>query len=309
MFFYNLCRFLHLAGIFMSQKTKSVLFMLLSALSFSMMSVMIKLAGDIPTFEKVFFRGFLSAVILFFWVKHEKLPLLGSKHSQPWLIARAVLGTTAMFFYFYGINRIYLADASMLGKLNPFFVTLFAAWFLKEKLSKVQIPALIIAFAASLLIIKPRFQIDILPYLSILTASMFSGGAHTIVRALKSMEKPPTIIFYFSSVSAIIMFPFVLANFQMPTTAQWFYLLGIGLFATSGQIGLTYAYRFGKASEIVIYSYTSILFAAVFGFIFWREIPDWLSITGGIIIVGISIFIFLYNNGWTKSKKKQAKRN
>jgi drug/metabolite transporter (DMT)-like permease len=70
----------------------------------------------------------------------------------------------------------------------------------------------------------------------------------------------------------------------------------IGIFAAIGQFSLTYAYRFGKASDISIYNYSNIIFAAVIGFFIWGEISDIWSITGGSIIIIISIIVFIYNN-------------
>lgn len=279
----------------MQDKTKAILFMLAGSFSFAAMSAMIKLAGDLPAYEKVFFRGFISAVFVFFVIRHNKVPLLGKRKNQPYLILRALLGTTAMSLYFYGVTHMYLADASMLSRLNPFFVTLFAALFLKEKLSKAQIPALIIAFGAAMLIIKPEFSLKMIPSLAIVGAAMFSGGSHTTLRALRGKEAPSTIIFYFAVASTLFVLPLVIMHFQMPQGWQWVYLLSIGFFAITGQFSLTNAFRLAPASEITIYNYVNIVFAAILGYFIWGEVSDIWSITGGVVIVGVSMFSFLYN--------------
>ena len=82
------------------------------------------------------------------------------------------------------------------------------------------------------------------------------------------------------------------------------YLLMIGIFAAAGQFSLTYAYRYGKASEIAIYNYSNIIFAAVIGFLLWGEVSDILSIIGGVIIILISIIVFMYNQRNTARVKK-----
>lgn len=288
----------------MEDKTKAILYILLSALSFSCMSAMVKLAGDIPTFQKLFFRSSVALVVLFFWVRKQRLPFWGARRHQPYLLGRAVLGTAAMFLFFWGINRIYLADASMISRLNPFFVTLLAFLFLKEKLSRIQIPALIAVFGAALLIIKPEFDFDTLPALAILGGALLSAGGHTLLRALKGKELPPTIIFYFSAVSSVLSLPFAIAQFQMPHGLQWLYLIAIGLLAVLGQVGLTNAYRFEKASEISLYNYTSIVFSAIIGYLIWDEVSDFYSIIGGIVIVSISVFVFFYN----RHQQRKARR-
>lgn len=276
----------------MSDKTKAILFILTSSLSFAIMSAMVKLAGDLPAHEKVFFRSSVSALVLFFWVKKQKLPLFGHRKNQGLLLLRSIFGTSAMFFFFYGLNHVYLADASIIGRLNPFFVTIFATVFLKEKLSRMQIPALVIVFFAATLIIKPRFDISVIPAAALFLGTMFSGGGHTILRGLRDKEKPTTVVFYFSFTSTLMLLPFTLSDFVIPTKEQWFYLIGIGLMAVVGQFSLTSAYRNWKASEISLYTYIGIIFSGILGFIFWDEIPDVLSIIGGIIIVFVSVMVF-----------------
>lgn len=271
--------------------------MLTASLAFALMSALVKLSGtDIPAYEKVFFRALISAVVMFFWVKKQKLSMWGKRKHQKALLFRSLAGTTAMVLFFYGISRVYLADGAIVGKLNPFFVSLFAFLFLKEKLSRIQIPALILAFGAAALIIKPKWDLEALPGLALLGGAMFSAAGHTILRALKNMEAPGTIIFYFSYVTAVVLLPFTVLNFIMPSFTEAIYLLGIGLSAVAGQIGLTYAYRCRPAAEISIYSYSGILFALVLGFIIFDEIPDILSITGGLIIVGVSLWMYFHKH-------------
>lgn len=280
----------------MESKTKAVILMLISSLAFACSAAAVKLSGNLPVFEKVFFRNILAVFIAFITLRKKQQPLFGKKENQKYLLLRSILGVMGMVMYFYAISNLYLADSAMLHKLFPFFVTIFAALFLKEKLSKIQIPALIVVFLAALLIIKPRFDYSIFPALAGFGTAVVSGGTYTLVRFLRNREKPATIVFYFSFFSLVILSPLVLLDFKVPTLQQWFYLLLIGIFATIGQFSLTYAYRYGKASEIAIYNYTNIIFATILGFIIWQEIPGLLSIIGGIIIIISSIIIFTFHS-------------
>jgi len=183
----------------------------------------------------------------------------------------------------------------MLNKISPFFVTLFAVFFLKEKLTKIQIPVLIIVFIGALLIIKPQFNLSVVPSLAGFLSAMFAGSTYTIIRFLRDRENASTIVFYFSFVSVVVMFPLMMLNYQKPTMIQFIYLLGIGIFAGIAQFALTNAYRYAPASEVAIYDYTSIVFSAIIGFIVWSEVPDFLSIMGTVIIIATAIFAFIYN--------------
>ncbi|RLC50526.1 MAG: EamA family transporter [Candidatus Cloacimonadota bacterium] len=284
----------------MEDKRKAVILMLVSSLAFACSAAAVKLSGDLPVFEKVFFRNILAVFIAFIAIRRQKERMFGQKKNQKYLMLRSVLGVIGMALYFYAISNLYLADSAMLHKLFPFFVTIFAAIFLKEKISKIQIPALIIVFLAALLIIKPRFDYSIFPALAAFGTAVVSGGTYTLVRFLRDREKPATIIFYFSFVSFVVLSPLVLLDYQSPTPIQWFYLLMIGVFGAIGQFTLTYAYRYGKASEIAIYNYSNIIFAGIIGFALWLEVPDLLSIIGGLIIIIASIYVFIFN-----SKQKQ----
>jgi len=269
--------------------------MLISSLAFAGSAAAVKLSGDLPVFEKVFFRNILAVLIAFIAIRRKGDRLWGEKKNRLILLIRSLLGIAGMAMYFYAIQNLYLADSAILHKLFPFFVTIFAAIFLKEKLTKIQIPGMMIAFIASMLIIKPKFDYSVFPALAAFGTALLSGGTYTMVRYLRDKETPATIVFFFSFMSLVILSPLVLLDFQLPTIEQWIYLFMIGLFAAIGQFSLTYAYRYGKASEIAVYNYVNIIFAALLGFLIWQEVPDILSIIGGIVIIGISVIIFYYN--------------
>ena len=280
----------------MQNKTKSLVFILLSSLSFAFMSVVVKDLKDVPVMEKVFFRNLVSLIITLFVIRSFKSEIWGRAENRKFLILRSLFGLSGVLLYFYAISNMNLADSSMLNKISPFFVTLFAILYLKEKVYSQQIVALVFVFGAAMLIIKPRFDLSVLPSLSGFLSAISAGAAYTVVRFLGiRKEKPKTIIFYFSLISVIAILPFVVMDFHIPTVNEFFKLVLIGCFAAGGQFGLTYAYKYAKASEVSIFNYTNILFAGVLGYVFWREIPDTLSLIGSAIIIGISIYIFFFN--------------
>ncbi len=269
----------------MDNKPKAVFFMILSAFAFAIMASMVRLAGDIPVAQKVFFRNLVSLFIALGMLYKHKINVFGKKENQKYLLARSILGVLGVAFYFYAINHLYLADATMLNKLSPFFITVFAYFFLKEKLSKIQIPVLLMVFIGALLVIKPQFSFSMLPALSGAASAICAGAAYTLVRFLKNKEHPSTIVFYFSFVSVVATLPIMLLNIRIPTLPQLIFLLGTGVFAAIGQITITFAYKYAPAAEISIYNYFSIIFAAVIGFFLWGEVSDIFSIIGGLLII------------------------
>ena len=272
---------------------KSVLYMTISSLSFAVMSLMVRLTGDLPLFEKVFFRNLIALIIALVIIYRRGNSVWGKKENRKFLILRGLGGLGGVMLYFYAISNMNLSDGTILNKLSPFFVILFAALILKEKLNKHHIIAVVVAFAASMLIIKPQFDLIPIPALVGIGSALFAGFAYTIIKLLNMKgESPATIVFYFSLVSFIITLPGAIVTFVMPTTAEWIYLLGIGVFAGIGQIFMTEAYLYARASDIAPYKYMHVLFTAILGFIVLGEAPDWMSVLGSVIIVGA--FVYLY---------------
>lgn len=279
----------------MSNKTKAVFCMLISALGFTFMSVTVKYVTGIPLFEKVFFRNLISLVVAFSMLKKSSAPMFGRRENQLALLARSIFGLAGVVLNFYAIANLTLADSSMLGKLSPIFVTIMACIFLKEKIDNKQILSIIITFLGALLVIKPEFSLEMLPSLSGIMSAASAGVAYTLLRYLKDKESPDTIIFYFSLISVVFTAPFALAEYVQPTFTQLGLLLATGVFASVGQFGITYAYKFAKATEVSIYNYSAIVFGIILGFIFFGEIPDTLSLLGGAIIIAVAFYIFKHN--------------
>ncbi len=276
-----------------SDYLKSVLLMTISSLSFAVMSLMVRLAGDIPLLEKVLFRNFFSLLLALFIILKNKQPVWGKKGNRKYLILRGITGLIGVMLYFYSITHLTLSDATMLNKLSPFFVIIFASLFLKERLNRYQIGGIIVAFLASLLIIKPRFDIVMLPAFMGFGSAVFAGFAYAVIRLLNLRgESSGTVVFYFSLISFIVVLPLALIDLVVPTGVELLYLAGIGLFAGIGQILMTQSYFFARASDIAPYKYLHVLFAAVIGMIFLGETTDIYSLTGSVIIV--AVFIYLY---------------
>ena len=190
-----------------------------------------------------------------------------------------------------------LADASLLNKLSPFFAIIFSYLILKEKLNIYQATLVVVAFVGSLFVIKPTFQnSNFLGTLIGLLGGMSAGLAYTFVRILGDKKVSKTmIVFFFSTFSSLICLPFLVFNYQPMSWYQFMMLILAGIFATMGQFAITSAYTYAKASQISIYDYTQIIFATLFGFIFFNQIPDIYSWLGYLIIVISAVIMFFYN--------------
>ena len=142
----------------LSSKTKGVFYIILAAFGFSLMSMFIKLAGDLPSFQKAFFRNFIALIFIFIMMLRDKTGFVPAKKNIPDLFGRCFFGTLGMLCNFYAIGKLNLSDANMLNKLSPFFAIIFSVILLKERPSIVQIAGVCVAFAGSMCIIKPGFD-------------------------------------------------------------------------------------------------------------------------------------------------------
>lgn len=288
----------------LSNRTKGVLFIIMSAFGFAMMSAFVKLSGDLPSFQKTFFRNITSCIIAFILIIVNKESFFGKLENQKTLILRSLFGTLGIVFNFYSIDKLVLSDANMLNKLSPFFVIIFSALFLKEKINIKQGLAIIVAFIGALFIIKPQFNFDIIPSLIGVLGAICAAAAYTCLRALGGKEKYYTIVFYFSFFSTITILPFMLIVYKEMSMLQFVCLILAGIFASIGQFGITIAYKYAKAKEISIFDYSNILFSAIISIVLFNVIPDYLSVIGYIIIFAVSLYMFLYNKKLDKIERK-----
>ncbi|MDK3724135.1 DMT family transporter, partial [Staphylococcus pseudintermedius] len=276
----------------MNTKVKGILAILISAIGFSFMAVFFRLSGDLPVFQKSLARNFVAMFIPLFFILKYKQPFFGKLSSQPLLVTRSVLGLMGVLLNIYAIDHMVLSDADILMKLNPFWTILLSLIFLKEFIQKYQITSMVIAIIGMLFVVKPEFSSDVIPAIVGLLSGVFAASAYTAVRALSTREAPYTIVFYFSFFSVIVLIPFVAFTFEPMSLIQIVYLILAGLSAAVGQIGITVAYSYAPAKDISIFTYASIIFTAIIGFILFNESPDFYAIIGYIIILSASYYMF-----------------
>lgn len=277
-------------------KTKAIIYMLISAFGFTMMGVAIKFIPEIPLFQKILVRnlisGFVAAIIL---VKQKRGFAVEKKNRIP-LFLRSAIGFLGIITNFYAVQHLYLADSNMLNKLSPITVSIFAVLFLNERVDIHQIVGIILSFIGALFVIKPTFSMSVLPSLSGLVGVILAGAAYTFVRYLNNnKENPNIIVFYFSLCSVLGSLPLAMSEFKVPSPREWIFLVAIGGAACLGQFFLTYAYKNAPASEVSIYNYSGIPYGILLGFLLFGEVPDVYSIIGGVIIIAVAIYLFKHN--------------
>jgi len=262
---------------------KGVSLMLASALFLSVNALLVKML-DFPLYEKIFVRNLLGVLIILPLLKRVDFKL--DKNQRSKLLMRSVFGLLGLITYYYAIENMILSDATMLNKLNVFFVMLFSVLFLGEKLKRYQIISIFIAFGGALFVIKPSFSSEMLPSIIAVVSAMFAGAAYTTLRSLSGSVKPFVVVFYFSLFTSIISFVVMIrTGYRVPNIQELALLLVMGASATIGQISMTKAYKYAEASKLSIYNYSSIVFSLIFTYFILSDAPDMYSILGGLLII------------------------
>lgn len=280
----------------MNKKTKAILFILSSAFCFALMNAFVRLAGDIPSVQKSFFRNLVAFFFALIVLIRAKEPVRVASHNLPFYLIRSVMGTIGILCNFYAVDHLLLSDASMLNKLSPFFSILFSFLFLKERVKPVQALGILAAFGGALLIIKPGFSAAAFPAFIGMLGGLSAGAAYTAVRYLGQRgERGPVIVLFFSGFSCLVVSPVLLFDYTPMSFYQLAMLLCAGLAAAGGQFSITAAYSNAPAREISVYDYTQVIFAALLGFLLFQQTPDLWSVLGYVVICGVSVLMFLYN--------------
>lgn len=271
----------------MTDKKKGILFILMAAFFFSLMTVFVRLAGDVPTMQKAFFRNVVAAVLAAILLVRSKEKFMVQKKNLPALFMRCAVGTAGILCNFWAVDHMRIADANILNKLSPFFAILMSIFILKEIPNRVEWLSVLLAFIGAAFVAKPGAGIASFQALVAILGGFTAGTAYTYVRKLGlNGEKGPVIVLSFSLFSTIVLLPNLLFNYRPMTLGQFLFLILAGMSAAGGQLSITAAYQHAPARDISVFDYSQVVYAALFGFFLFGEVPDAWSFVGYAIIIG-----------------------
>lgn len=270
--------------------------MAFSALSFAIMASFVK-ATPYEASIKALSRQVISFLIIVLIINYKNIRIIPKRENRLKLISRCVFGTIGIYLYFISIDNLLLANASMLTRLSPFFVTIFSFIILKENVTKINWIIFIPMIIGCFLIIKPNS--DLFNPISIVAVlSAISGAfAYTMIKSIGNTESGYTIIFWFTLLSSIFYTIIAIPELiNINPINNYINLLMIGVFGVLGQMCLTFSYQRTKANIVAPYSYLYILFSGISGYLIWNEFPDKLSILGYLFIIISYLFLLGYNH-------------
>jgi drug/metabolite transporter (DMT)-like permease len=268
----------------------AIAWMILAGLCFSATGVFVKLSGGLLIVWTVIFgRSAVIAMLTFILSKIQNKSL--SFEDPKWLLARCISGLSAMACYFYAIPLISLTTAVVLQWTSPLFVALFSGYLIKEKVSPFLFICIGIAFTGTILIISPSFEAIEINALYALISGILSAIAYLSIRQLRSTATSESVVFWFAIFCVIFSLPFSVKELLTISTYEIQVLIGVGITAGIGQIGMTKAYHAAKAAYIGAFSYSTVVVSWVYGFFIFNEVLSIWDMVGTLLIVGSGIFL------------------
>lgn len=274
--------------------------MVASAFFFSLMSLLVKLAGNrLPSQEIVLVRGVITLGLSYWLIRRAAISPWGTRRGL--LLFRGLSGFAALSCFYYSLTHLPLAEATVIQYLNPIFTALLAAWFLRERAGWVVVLGATLGLIGTTLVARPAVffgglaaPLALGPVVIALAGAVFSAVAYVTVRRLGATEHPLVTVFYFPLVTVPATLPFLAGGWVWPTAAEWLVLLGVGVTTQVGQVYLTQGLMLEPAGRATTVAYTQILFAAVWGALVFADYPDvWLAagavlVMAGTLVVAVS---------------------
>lgn len=258
----------------------------------AIMGAIIKyLAPDLPNAVLVFLRNALGLMIITPIVLLQAGPTALKTPHLRFHLMRAVIGVSAMYCYFFSLNNLALTEAVLLKLTAPFFIPVIALMWLKEATSPRIWLTIAIGFAGVLVLLDPQTaRID--DYLFVaagMMGALLGATAKVTIRRMGVSEPSARIVFYFGLFGSLVTAPAAMLSWVTPTASQWLWLIGLAACATLAQMLITTAYRIAPAGQVGQFTYSSVLFAALLGWVIFLEPTTEEQLIGCILIVGAGL--------------------
>jgi len=260
----------------------------ISALLFSVMGICIRYASHtVDNYTIVFFRNVVGLILFLPFIFKQGIGFV--KTEKLWMHTwRSIVGLAAMYGFFYAIAHLKLSNAMVFTYSSPIFIPLIAWLFLKEKVTTAMLCAAGLGFIGVFCVAKP--DQGLLNWISIvgISSSLLASMAFVTVRALTQTEPPERIVFYFCLIGSLLSVIPMFWVWRPYHLSELFFLVTAGVLANVSQIFMSHAYRLAPAGQIAPVNYIAIIFAGIWGFLLWNEVPDLYSVIGfGIILLAI----------------------
>ena len=276
----------------LSKNQLGFLYMFLSICAFSLMDVIVKWSIEYPLGQILFFRGFFGILFYFFVIPRERLNNFYKTKRAGLHFLRCVSGLIALIAIFIALRKLPLATVVSISFAAPIFTTILSIFLLSEKVGIFRWLAVIIGFIGILIITEPGIsQLNIYYIFPIIFCLGLSYVAITI-RQLSTSEPVWLISFYFSLSITLLSLLTIPQGWVMPNFNHFILLSLIGIFGGVANLWLSQSYKYSEVSLVTPLKYLALVFAIIFGYLIWGEIPTIKTLAGAFLVIISTLIIF-----------------
>lgn len=251
-----------------------------------------QLGGEIHAFELVFFRTVVALVLLAPWILRQGVRTMRTQRL-PLYCLRVFFAYTGMVMLFYALGEMPIADVYALQYTIPLFTILLAVLLLKQQADGHAWTACLIGFAGTLIVMRPGIIELTLAAVFALSSAFMSAGSNTTIKLLSRTEGPEVITVYSNLLMMPLAFVPMLFVWVTPSWDQVPWILGIGVFGSTGGYCFTRSVSLADARIVQPFQFSRMLFAAALGFLMFGELPDiWTWVGAGVIFISSYYILF-----------------
>lgn len=293
----------------LSHNTQGALWMLLSAVTFSVMATLIKFLGDdYPAALQTFYRQLAGVVILLPVIIRYRGAAFATTRPGI-LIFRASAGTIGVILSFYGFQHMPLADANALSFTRTLWLVPLAIFVVKEEVGVLRIGAALVGFAGVLLMVRPgaggEFAVGI-PALAMLASSFLFALTVTGMKVLTRDHAPRVILVWSAFLGLVFSLPGAALTWRIPEPVDLALLAAMGVIGVINQACYIKGMSLGDAAAMAPIDYTRLIFTAAIGFFLFSEIPTVWTIAGALVVAGSTLLITWREQHLARSAKLSA---
>jgi len=240
---------------------------------------------SLPSLEIIFLRTLVGSLLLIPFLVGQNPKTLIEKGTFKFHFARASLGTVAMVCFAYAFKHMRLADGTAIGYTNPLFLAILARIFLKEKIPQVRWLAIALGFVGVVMVAQPDNGIISFAAVILIFGCVTAAASDIFVRVLTAFQSSLSIVAVFSMLSTVLLLPVMPFVWRNPDPFVWLLVILVGLGGAASQLLFTKALQLIPASLVAPFSYTSLVWVVILGFVFWHDVPTPKGILGTLFII------------------------
>ena len=276
----------------LSKNQLGFLYMFLSVCAFSIMDLIVKWSDTYPLGEVLFFRGFFGVLFYFFIIPKQRVKNFYYTKRAGLHFLRCVFGLIALIAIFIALRNLPLATVVSISFAAPIFTTIFSIFFLSEKVGFYRWLAVFVGFFGIIIITEPGFSSLNIYYIYPIIFCLGLSYVAIAIRQLSTTEPVWLISLNFSAAITIVSLFTIPFGWIMPNVQDLFLLSLIGVFGGVANLWLSQSYKFSEVSLVTPLKYLALVFAIIFGYFIWDEVPTIKTLSGALLVIISSIIIF-----------------